>query len=637
METTIDTGSSATSLHAGSVDILSVLTLAVFSIYQFYVWEYWNFDDAYIVYRIVLNILEGHGWVYNVGEYHNASTSVLNTVLITAGSAPFYFGDRSVIPLVAHVLNSSCIFLSALCAYLYLKKRSHPMIGLGTAAILIHLLANSASWGLETHLFSFLSLAFLLLQERHYSPYLVSGLLVLARPDGALFGIFLVIYRLFSKKWGLKNIVVGSIVAGLIVAPWLLYSLTTFGQLFPDTLSNKMWQGESGLWGTGYVYLKGLYAHLKDCWYLIPLAVPGFYYGVRKCDALLYLVFFCAVQQAVYSILNVPAYHWYFVSLDVCLLLLSALGLIVVLPFLKKAESHRHSVPLVSYGASSIALAFVFYTLYTAQFPPRIDQRDAAYRKAIDVLYHKHLPSGALAVLEAGTPGFFSDRTIVDLIGLVSKNPPYVSGDFNDQFFQKPPQLLLLQNPIWHFERGITDDVRFEMLYQKVADSAHAFRNMQIFTLTGRSETISKEAVGKYIEKHFPQVKKTTKASISEYSADNFLCVIDQVNGKLAKDPGVKIKGGLLKVNGWAAVTDPALASTKAYLALVKGDSLYAVSLQRESRPDVAQAINLPTLKNAGFSGKASIASLPAGAYDIYIVEPEAQRFCVSGKVLHRA
>jgi len=63
---------------------LSLLVLFMVSFGKFISYLHWDFDDSFIIYRIVNNILQGNGWVYNINENHNPSTSVLNTVLVSA-------------------------------------------------------------------------------------------------------------------------------------------------------------------------------------------------------------------------------------------------------------------------------------------------------------------------------------------------------------------------------------------------------------------------------------------------------------------------------------------------------------------------------------------------------------------------
>ena len=80
------------------ISIVAILSLTASYFLKF---SNWNFDDSYIVYRIVNNILEGNGWVYNIDEPYNASTSILNTILIEVASMlktekifPFYISSN---------------------------------------------------------------------------------------------------------------------------------------------------------------------------------------------------------------------------------------------------------------------------------------------------------------------------------------------------------------------------------------------------------------------------------------------------------------------------------------------------------------------------------------------------------------
>ena len=65
-----------------SIPVL-VIGLALASLTMLIQYQLWDFDDGCIVYRIVNNILAGHGWVYNLGENINASTSALNTIIFS--------------------------------------------------------------------------------------------------------------------------------------------------------------------------------------------------------------------------------------------------------------------------------------------------------------------------------------------------------------------------------------------------------------------------------------------------------------------------------------------------------------------------------------------------------------------------
>ena len=92
--------------------VLSALVLSILAFGKYLMYLQWNIDDAHIVYRIVNNILNGHGWVYNIGEAHNVSTSVSNTVLITLLS---YLTED--ICLAAHIIGGLAIFGAGLIVY----------------------------------------------------------------------------------------------------------------------------------------------------------------------------------------------------------------------------------------------------------------------------------------------------------------------------------------------------------------------------------------------------------------------------------------------------------------------------------------------------------------------------------------
>ena len=90
----------------GGTSAIALLLLAAAYTYHFL---YWNFDDTYIVFRIVRNLLSGHGWAFDIGEAHNASTSVLNTLVVALATPLFSWN----IPYAAHVLAGVWLSVAA--------------------------------------------------------------------------------------------------------------------------------------------------------------------------------------------------------------------------------------------------------------------------------------------------------------------------------------------------------------------------------------------------------------------------------------------------------------------------------------------------------------------------------------------
>ena len=127
------------------ISIVAILSLTASYFLKF---SNWNFDDSYIVYRIVNNILEGNGWVYNIDEPYNASTSILNTILIAGLSIV-----TSDIALSGHIIGGAGIFLAAIIFFQMFQRDFGVFLSLLGALYLIRLMSTNLTWGLETNFF----------------------------------------------------------------------------------------------------------------------------------------------------------------------------------------------------------------------------------------------------------------------------------------------------------------------------------------------------------------------------------------------------------------------------------------------------------------------------------------------------
>jgi hypothetical protein len=271
----------------GGTTAIALLLLTAAYTYHFL---YWDFDDTYITFRIVRNLLSGDGWAFNVGEAHNASTSVLNTVVV-AVAAPLFSSE---IPFAAHMLAGVWLSVTAVAFGWIFWQRFDAWVALGAGIALIVTLGDNILWGLETHLFFALLGIFVVLAHRNESAWALIGLLTLTRPDALLLAGLRWLREVIRSPWPAGVVgwrdrlraawranARGLLIFALVLTPWVIFSLIKFHQIFPDTLSNKMWQGRSGFWGTGPVYLKALVGYIGDAtpWRLAGylLALPGWY------------------------------------------------------------------------------------------------------------------------------------------------------------------------------------------------------------------------------------------------------------------------------------------------------------------------------------------------------------------------
>jgi hypothetical protein len=619
-----------------TASILAVAVLALFSVAQLIQFINWDFDDSYIVYRIARNIIQGYGWAYNIGEHYNPSTSILNTMLLAL--AGYLVKD---IPLAAHLLASLWIFLSGLFLFQLLRMHFGDLISLLGGIGLVSLLAKGSYWGLEIHLFVSISLLVAVLESRNRNVWPLLGLLVLTRPDGLV---------LVGTKW-LKAFVKDRTFSsrellqfGLVLLPWVLFSLHQFNQVFPDTLTQKVWQGNSGYWGTGNVYWRGLRQHLFSSGHASLLALAagtaGLVPAVRRKSPLLSFVVFALIQQTVYILLNVPAYHWYFSFLDVAVFMMAAYS---VGSAVELAGERLKSVKLVRTVSSDSRvvtagmiglLILSAYSIKHSSERETIDPRNEAYKTAISVI-DAHCPGGSLAAVEVGTIGYYSARPIIDLAGLVSDNAEFISGRNNSLFFTNPPQIVLLHSPIWHFEAAIYHDFHFDMLYGpgQVIDIPRF--PMQYYVLREDGGTLSEAETEAFIQAHYPPF-----ASVMDTDLENMErltdghCILDTINGRLADEEVIDVPRTVIHFAGWAVDRTQELVSQDAFIFLISNtQGTFSIPVTRVNRPDVVANLGDERYLMAGYEAEGSILDIPPGDYKIELIQRQGtgQVYCNLG------
>jgi hypothetical protein len=470
--------------------IVTAAALLILAFTQFLRFSTWNFDDSYIVFRIAHNILAGHGWVYNVGESHNASTSVLNTVLIVV-LAPL----TGNIPLAAHIIGMIAIAGSGLVLFWIFRRSFGVAVAAVAAYVLVLHLSTNLTWGLETNLFIFLCLVFVLSEEHGFNSWPVLAALVLARPDGTVMaGLkWLAVFASAGSPQKVSRMdrlsIRGVLVLLAILTPWVVFSLVQFHQVFPATLSTKMWQGRSGFYGRGPVYWNGLFQHYylaADVTHTVTLAlaIAGSAFMLMRRSVWLYVIVFALIQQIVYVALNVPPYRWYLALPDTAadIAAFYAVGTIANAAWhrlggVRRAMGERDRAvdlePLPSAAALIVALAILLLAMngYRVGHAERLrDRRDTVYTAIGERITREFPGDGDLALAEVGTVGYVTGRPILDFSGLTSARGQFMTPDQVDTFYNAPPMLVLLHNPPTPQESAIFTDARFDRFYAHAAD-----------------------------------------------------------------------------------------------------------------------------------------------------------------------
>lgn len=291
------------------------------------------FDDAFISFRYIRNLLAGNGMVYNTGEYVEGYTNPLWCLLIAGVSA--LTGIE--IPLAAVVLNV-LVYLGLIAAAYRFGLRLSPDRPIPLAACLIAVqmsITAYATTGMETLFGALLVLmgAWALSEpgrQRAIAAGVIFALAVVHRLDHALFWVagFLAVgvgalregWREVLRTWA------GYLVPVLLVVLYLACKVAYYGDLLPNTFYAKEAHGLRADQGLLYflTFAAGSHAQLllvpllaflwlarrthlalvsfvvlaSGAWFVFLLKVGGDFMYARFCLPLFPLLLVCAAAGA---------------------------------------------------------------------------------------------------------------------------------------------------------------------------------------------------------------------------------------------------------------------------------------------------------------------------------------------------
>lgn len=274
--------------------------LAVVLCVPWVIWGLWQAlalhfvcDDAYISFRYVRNLLDGHGLVFNPGEYVEGYTNFLWVLEVAAlwavGIAP-EVGSVG-LSLLATI---GTMALVARMAFDTPHDALRPAVAMAAVALYAtnRSVAVWATSGLETRQFTFLVvLGVYLLTRRATHPERLQiagsvalGLAELTRPEALLIGPCVMLWWA-ADAWHRKAFTVpGALRVGLpfagLVGAQFLWRIAYYGEILPNTYYAKSvrpwWEAGITYWG---------FASIEHALYLVvPLAVLGTAARLRSGD-----------------------------------------------------------------------------------------------------------------------------------------------------------------------------------------------------------------------------------------------------------------------------------------------------------------------------------------------------------------
>jgi hypothetical protein len=419
-----------------------------------------EFEDALIYYRYIRNALEGHGLVYNTGSFVNALTSPLHASLLLVTSY------------LTHNIHLAAVFISSLfmgLALVVFVEVFSVYCGRRFAVLAAALLACSpylySTFGIETTTFIFLIGLCLYCFEKNnvYALGIACALLLLARAEGIFLILAMIIEHLRQRRPIPKP--AAFVLPLLILCANSAFNMLYYKALMPHSSSAKIYHGMSGEWGywpTSFLRVQSHFPGYFDSEYvllfgLMGLALCGFL-SLRLKSLNMINALFLFFLTCFYVFLNIPNYHWYYAPYYVFACFYAGAGASWLVRYF-----HTTGNRWVNVGGRVAVFAFVIFMISRNFIMTNIkngtyDRRADYYEIAIWVKENTPM-TAQLAALEIGTLGWYSERPIVDLCGLVSPSIAklYKTRDYAGFYSHHSPEYVLVHDPMPPMEAGITE------------------------------------------------------------------------------------------------------------------------------------------------------------------------------------
>jgi arabinofuranosyltransferase len=420
----LDSGASRGAVRE-HVALASLLALALVVLFPY---RHFAGDDAYITFRFAQNLATGHGFAFNPDQPTYGSTSPLwvwlMALMLRLG---FTVADG------AHVLDGAAA-AALLVVFFRLTGRYSTRLSIRVLACALLVLdpwfVRWAMSGMENGLALVLVCSAILAQLRQrgsrrvdlWAPF-CCGIGMLTRPEFVPFTLLLLLDTvLFEGRARWKKAATSVVVVLAVVAPWLAYAHAHFGTFVPNTISAKLSAQRLGAFTDTVKYFLSFYTFeavgilllvagqggrvrsaLADpstrARWLLPvgwmIGLPAFYVAGG------------APVSGRYLVLGLPAY-----------LLVGVKAWEALLDLGPKLPRARAIVAALAAFTFALLLGVqARYCWYVTAWPEGMDPHMIEIGRW---LHANAGPDDVIAADQIGVVGFFSERTVLDVDGLVS-------------------------------------------------------------------------------------------------------------------------------------------------------------------------------------------------------------------------
>ncbi|TFF84769.1 hypothetical protein EU524_00315 [Candidatus Thorarchaeota archaeon] len=424
--------------------LLVVLSCVIYlSTMSYYTTPGFTIDDSWIHLQFARTIYQGNPWEYSPGYPSTGSTSPLWSLIIS----PVFLFSSEVSGQVSGVIIISIVFF-VLATYMvgWLVSNYTDGFWWGIVASALFVFFPRNTWlmlsGMETPLFMFMLLSSIVLldtEDRKYDLLLgvVAGLAYLSRPEGAIVALLIPVrYVILLRKGSLDRtriatFVLSGVFALAVISPWMIHCYNTTGHLLPDTFYAKVHAptpGEIAAWDGWWAYFTST----------IPFIILGVFPGIVLIAKGRPFPWLIPVALTVMYRLSTP----YASLINNHRYLVPVFGLLVI-PAVAAVAYFLHVLAVGIFrspdvSATSILMAACVFLLLVMPLIPEYDAQRIYYGRAVRTVNDLHVNIGhwmaentpddaVFATHDAGAIRFISNRSMIDLAGLVS--PDIIHGD----------------------------------------------------------------------------------------------------------------------------------------------------------------------------------------------------------------
>ncbi len=408
-------------------------------------------DDAFYYFQIARNITEGLGSTFDGVNITNGYHPLWMLLLLPVWELFSVGGAYDVAPIrVALFVQLFLAFVTVGVLIRIMSRYTKSQLVLAVSVLLWLVnpfVVYESMSGLETGLvLVFLSSFFLAALRMQEAPSykqavfigIFAGLLMLARLDMVFYFVMFLLWLLYIYgRMGIRYSFVSGAIATIVVAPFLLWNMSTFNMLFTSasvastTVNKHLIEQDNGVSlfvsakAVVYTVVRGTSDVLVQTGapvaFLIFLGcVGGWVWFGRKG----YFKLFISVIPLEWFLFGGFILHffvstavrftyrnWYFIAFNLFAVLLVTWAL---------AQWHRERVIRVGVVVGALAVVFGMYLITWQQV---LFERERSQQNMFQAAMwmNEHLPPGAvIGVFNAGVQGYFSEHRVVNLDGLVN-------------------------------------------------------------------------------------------------------------------------------------------------------------------------------------------------------------------------